>query len=197
MRTRQLAIVLLLAGSGAALARQAGGAPNGKHDKKKPGPPTRTEHGLGDATAQAAQAKELFKNAEVHFSLGEFDRALELYREAYKTRPLPAFLFNIGQCHRNKGQCDKAIFFFKQYLVRSPEAANKADVEKLLRICEQEEKKEEKKAPAAAADRPPPATPPTKRRQKRRQTRRRSGQDGAGCGRCGSGPRRGWPARCW
>jgi tetratricopeptide (TPR) repeat protein len=90
-----------------------------------------------DATTRA---RELFKQAEVHFSLGEFEKALRLYKEAFKTKPMPEFLFNIGQCHRNMEQCDKALFFFRQFLVRAPEAPNRKDVEQLIRICEAEEK---------------------------------------------------------
>jgi len=131
-RTGLLVLVLLLAGpwSGRALAEE------------------------DEATTRARQ---LFKKAEVHFSVGEFDRALTLYKDAYKTKPLPAFLFNIGQCHRNMGQCDRALFFFRQYLVRSPEAPNKADVEKLIQICEEEVKKGE--TDSGVVKRPPEKAP--------------------------------------
>lgn len=119
---------------------------------------------LGGPTVALAQedeatqrAKELFKKAEVHFSVGEFTKALALYKEAFKTKPLPAFLFNIGQCHRNMGRCDKALFFFKQYLIRTPDPPNRADVEKLIKICEAQVKAE-KTEPAAATQ--PAAQPP-------------------------------------
>jgi len=116
-----------------------------------------------DEDEATQRAKELFKNAEVHFSVGEFSKALALYKEAFKTKPLPAFLFNIGQCHRNMGQCDKALFFFKQYLVRTPEAPNRADVEKLIEICEQEVKQGETGKEAAP---PPPAVVGPKKQEK-------------------------------
>jgi tetratricopeptide (TPR) repeat protein len=85
---------------------------------------------------EIARAKALFQRAEVHFSVGEFVRALELYKEAYKRKPLPGFLFNIGQCHRNLGQCDRAVFFYKQYLLRAGDPPNKEEVARLIEICE-------------------------------------------------------------
>lgn len=97
---------------------------------------------------EIVRAKALFQQAEVHFSVGEFARALELYKEAYKSKPLPGFLFNIGQCHRNLGQCDKAVFFYKQYLLRAGEPANKEEVARLIEICER-------------APRPPASVPAT------------------------------------
>jgi len=44
--------------------------------------------------------RALFERAEVHFNVGEFQKALDLYSKAFKTKQLPAFLFNIAQCHR-------------------------------------------------------------------------------------------------
>lgn len=134
--------------------------------------------GLSRANAEEDEttqhARELFKKAEVHFSVGEFARALVLYKEAFKTKSLPAFLFNIGQCHRNMGRCDRALFFFKQYLIRTPDAPNKADVEALIAICDREvaegkkpapEEKRVEKAPEAAQE-PGPVqeAPPSRRR---------------------------------
>ena len=64
----------------------------------------------------AARAKALFHEAEQHFKLGEFKRALPLFKKAYKAKALPPFLFNIGQCHRHMGDCKMARFFFVQFL---------------------------------------------------------------------------------
>lgn len=123
--------------------------------------------GLAAAPAQAdslaSRARMLFDRAETHFSLGEFKQALELYREAYRLKPLPGFLFNIGQCQRKLGRCDQAVFFFKQFLDRLPKAPNRALVEDLVRECEatlaaarRPRPPEPGPAPATSAVRPPP-----------------------------------------
>jgi tetratricopeptide (TPR) repeat protein len=112
--------------------------------------------GAGDAAA--TRARELFKQAEVHFSVGEFERALDLYKQAYKLMPLPGFLFNIGQCHRNLGQHDKALFFYRQYLLRAPQAQNREEVQKLIAICEAALRREPGPPATRPAPQPPPAT---------------------------------------
>lgn len=114
---------------------------------------------LGQEDEATVRAKELFKKAEVHFSLGEFEKALRLYKEAYKTKPLPELLFNIGQCHRNMDQCERALFFFRQFLVRFPDAPNRKDVEQLIRICEAEEKSKQSQTQPEAKPASQPAPP--------------------------------------
>jgi tetratricopeptide (TPR) repeat protein len=84
-------------------------------------------------------ARRHFERGEKLFALGKFDEALEEYQSAFDAKPLPGFLYNIGQCYRNLGDLDQAIFSFKKYLKLDPEAQNKEAVEQL--ITELEEKK--------------------------------------------------------
>ncbi len=85
-------------------------------------------------------AKRHFDRGEKLFALGKFDEALDEYQKAFDAKPLPDFLYNIGQCYRNLDQLDQAIFSFKKYLNLSPDAPDKEKVEKL--IDELEAKKE-------------------------------------------------------
>lgn len=80
-----------------------------------------------------AKAKAAFERAEKLYRTGEFEAALESYREAYQELPAPAFLFNIGQCHRNLGQLEQAIFSFEQYLKDAPKAGDRERVKLLIR----------------------------------------------------------------
>jgi tetratricopeptide (TPR) repeat protein len=77
-------------------------------------------------------AKRHFEKGEKLFALGKFDEALDEYQKAYDAKPIPDFLFNIGQCYRNLEQYDQAIFSFKKYLKDVPDAPNKDAVEKLI-----------------------------------------------------------------
>ncbi|HET6151141.1 MAG TPA: tetratricopeptide repeat protein [Polyangia bacterium] len=63
-----------------------------------------------------AQAKAMVDRAQVDYKLGRFQDALDGYRRAYELFQAPVLLFDIGQCHRNLGDLDKAIFFFEGYL---------------------------------------------------------------------------------
>jgi len=74
---------------------------------------------------QEAKARALFKEGQTAYDVGQFTRALELYTQAYQVKPLPGFLFNIGQCHRQLGQYKEAGFFFGRFIDNSkPEAPN-------------------------------------------------------------------------
>jgi tetratricopeptide (TPR) repeat protein len=99
--------------------------------------PVRSAHADDPATRAA---RRHFERGEKLFALGKFDEALEEYQTAFDAKPLPGFLYNIGQCYRNLGDYEQAIFSFKKYLKLEPEAANKESVERLI------EELEEKKA---------------------------------------------------
>jgi len=78
------------------------------------------------------RAKILFKKAEIHFSVQEFKQALVLYRQAFKAKPLAAFLFNIGQCYRYLEKHKKAVFYFERFLARSPNTPHRSEVERFI-----------------------------------------------------------------
>ena len=93
-----------------------------------------------DAAERAA--KRHYDRGQKLFALQRFEDALEQFQKAFDAKPFPGFLFNIGQCHRNLGDYDAAIFSFKRYLRLDPEAENREQVEALI------EELEEKKAEA-------------------------------------------------
>ena len=107
---------------------------------------------VDDATTLAA-AKESFDQAEKSYALGKFGDALRQYERAFDLKPLPAFLFNIGQCHRNLGNWERASFFYNGYLSRDPKAKNR---DKVLTLIDQmnakvREQDEARRAAAAAS----------------------------------------------
>jgi tetratricopeptide (TPR) repeat protein len=96
---------------------------------------------------QEKEARAHFDRAERAFNLRRFDEALAGYQAAYEALPLPAFLFNIAQCHRNLGNRDQAVFFYQRYLTLAPEAPNRRIVEDLIA-----EQKRPPRAPASRVD---------------------------------------------
>jgi tetratricopeptide (TPR) repeat protein len=98
---------------------------------------------------EARQAEELVHACMRDYDLGEFDQALREAVEAYRIDPLPAILFNIGQCHRALGHWDKAVFFFQRYLSKLPAAPNRKNVEELL-AASRRQLKEQQRRPAPA-----------------------------------------------
>ena len=88
----------------------------------------------GGSTEDAAmkRAQGHFRKGEKLFALGRFEDALGEYQKAFEEYPLPEFLFNIGQCHRNLGDYDQAIFSFRKYLRLKPDAENRDATEELI-----------------------------------------------------------------
>ena len=84
------------------------------------------------------RAQGHFRKGEKLFALGRFEDALGEYQQAFEEYPLPEFLFNIGQCHRNLGDYDQAIFSFRKYVRLKPDAENRDATEELIAELEAE-----------------------------------------------------------
>lgn len=82
----------------------------------------------GVAFADEATARASFAAGERAYNLGEFNKAIELFKKAYEEWPEPAFLFNIAQTYRQTGDCKNAVFFYKRFL-----ALKQNDTKKPLR----------------------------------------------------------------
>jgi tetratricopeptide (TPR) repeat protein len=77
----------------------------------------------------AAKARERFEDGKKAYNLGEFDKAIDFWKEGYDLKADPIFLFNIAQAYRQKSEYAKSVFFYKAYLREAPDAKNRADVE--------------------------------------------------------------------
>lgn len=105
------------------------------------------------ASDQARDARALFDRAQKTYDRGEIAAALALYLQAYETKALPGFLFNIAQCHRQLRNYERASFYFKRYLALAPATPNAPVVRDLIAEVDakQAEVEEQKRADAAAA----------------------------------------------
>ena len=102
------------------------------------------------------QARQHARNAKQYFDLGQWDEAIAEYREAYRLRSDPAFLFNIAQSYRRKGDLQPALDLYKNYLIENPTTPKRTDIEKRIQTLEEEMKKRPA-APASFAREPSPA----------------------------------------
>jgi tetratricopeptide (TPR) repeat protein len=116
---------------------------------------------------EEAQARELYKKGMTHYQLGELDKAIEEFKQAYEITSAPALLFNLAQVHRMKKNLPDALYFYKMYLRLEPNAGNRKDVEGLIaetqaRLDEEERAKQQQQqqqvAPVVVT--PPPAPVP-------------------------------------
>jgi tetratricopeptide (TPR) repeat protein len=108
--------------------------------------------------AATRTAKRHFERGEKLYALTRFSEALDEYQKAFEAKPIPDFLFNIGQCYRNLGDYDSAIFSYRKYLTAAPDATNRAQVEQL--IAELQTKKDQNDTHRLGLQPPKPAEPP-------------------------------------
>jgi tetratricopeptide (TPR) repeat protein len=108
-----------------------------------------------ETVARDRPGRALFEQAEAKFNVGRFDEALADYQAAYDVEPLPAFLFNIGQCYRNMGNFERAQFFFRRYTTLDPRSPNRPAAERL--IAEMDRLADERRATAGAEPAPAPS----------------------------------------
>lgn len=95
------------------------------------------------------RAKRIHKKATNLYNLGKFEEALKEFSRAYKISSHPGFLFNIGQCHRQVGRRERALFFFRAALREQPQGRMAEFVGKLIGEIEAEIRAEKEKALAA------------------------------------------------
>jgi tetratricopeptide (TPR) repeat protein len=101
------------------------------------------------------RARELFREAQQHYKLGEFQAALDGFKEAYRNFEDPSLLFNIAQTERQLGHKQEALRSYRMFLSETPNAPNRAEVERVMASLEQAIKDE------AAAQPPHETLPPT------------------------------------
>src|SRR5512137_2492272 len=83
---------------------------------------------LVGARASAEPSPQAVKAAKQHYVDGKkfqdaanYDAAIVEYEAAHKLAPKPVLLFNIGQCYRLKGDKQKAIDAYEQFLAAAPD----------------------------------------------------------------------------
>lgn len=107
---------------------------------------------------QSDRAKAQYLKAQSAYEHGDYREALRRFEAAYGEKPVPALLFNIGQCHRNLHDYDAAIFSYRKYLSLLPDAPNKAEVEDLIRDLEDAQAREQAEHDQRETDRARAAT---------------------------------------
>lgn len=70
-----------------------------------------------------AKAAAHFREGKKLYDLGKFNEAIAEWENGYEAKPDRAFLINLGHAHRELGNFEKAIFYYKRYLVGTAEDA--------------------------------------------------------------------------
>jgi tetratricopeptide (TPR) repeat protein len=104
---------------------------------------------------EIADAKRAFISGMKHFDLGEYRQALDDFKNGYRAKEDPVFLYNIAQCYRLLDERQDAIRYYRLYLSRAPAAPNRAEIEQ--RIQSLQTAGEDRPAVAAPAQPQPPS----------------------------------------
>lgn len=101
------------------------------------------------APSAETRARTAAQEAKKAFDLGQYEQAIAGYEEAYRLKPAPGLLFNLGQSHRRAGHLDKATFYFRRYLETNPAPEQARATEEVLaqveaqRVADEERKRAE------------------------------------------------------
>lgn len=115
-------------------------------------------------------AKDHFNRGVKLYNLGHFQEAIPEFEKAYEIDPAPILLFNIAQSHRQNGNKERALFFYRRYLEQEPNTSKRADVEQRMKELAQalQQENEQKQKPPTEVSPPPggaggttPGTTPT------------------------------------
>ncbi len=102
------------------------------------------------ATAQEKARSEYDAGVEA-FRAKDFETALEHFERAYKLDPSPILIYNLARAHEETGHAGLAIEHFQLYLDRSPEASDRADIERRVRVMRAILEREQSERPAEQA----------------------------------------------
>ena len=79
-----------------------------------------------------AKADVLFEKAQADYQAGQFQAAIELFKQAYELIHDPVYLFNVAQSYRKVLDCEAAFDYYNRYLNDLPNADNKVKVQQWL-----------------------------------------------------------------
>jgi tetratricopeptide (TPR) repeat protein len=103
---------------------------------------------------ELSRARTMAERGDTFFKLGEYEKALNEYKDAYLLSKTPLLLINIGQCYRALGKYEEAKHHYEAYLREDPEGPYAEDMRNKMAEMNtilEAKRKEAAKAPATPA----------------------------------------------
>jgi tetratricopeptide (TPR) repeat protein len=75
------------------------------------------------------RAVELFDQSAAAYDAGQFAKAAELLKEAYKLRPDPVLLYNLARAYEGMGALPDAVQAYSDFLAADPSAKDRGAIE--------------------------------------------------------------------
>lgn len=89
------------------------------------------------------------KAAKQHFVSGRYEEAAAAYQKAHEARPMPIFLYNMGQCYRRGGtlaRLKKSLSLFERHQRVAPDSPSKQVVQEEIEQVKREISVKEREA---------------------------------------------------
>ncbi|MGE0549901.1 MAG: hypothetical protein AB7O24_01340 [Kofleriaceae bacterium] len=86
-------------------------------------------------SAEEVQAKQLYVAGKRHYDVGDYARAIEIWKQAYLISNAPMLLFNIGQAHRLAGDCAQAMRVYANYEREARAMSNRSQLDEARARC--------------------------------------------------------------
>ncbi len=86
--------------------------------------------------AAQRQAEQAYAAGRAAFKAEDYPTALRHFETAFKLDPVPVLLYNLARCHEMMGQAERAIDNFELYLTRAPDAPDRADVTRRIKVMQ-------------------------------------------------------------
>jgi tetratricopeptide (TPR) repeat protein len=109
------------------------------------------------ADESQSKAMEHFREGRKLYQISDYRAALQEFKRAFLFKEDAVFLYNIAQCHRQLGEREEALTFYRRYVAAAPDAQNRAQVERI--ISELQSPRPAPAPPPVAAPPPPPPAP--------------------------------------
>src|SRR5437762_2069564 len=91
----------------------------------------------GAAPSDEEAARVHFLSGQAYYDQANYEDALREFAEAYRIWQKPALLYNLALCHERLDHYGEAIDELKAYLAKTPEAADRGQVEARIRNLEE------------------------------------------------------------
>jgi tetratricopeptide (TPR) repeat protein len=83
-----------------------------------------------DEVAPKDRALQLFRDSDLAYQRGEFERAIELLRESYDVYPEPLVLYNLARALEGAGDFEAAVAEYERYLRSSQNLNDRGGIER-------------------------------------------------------------------
>jgi len=87
------------------------------------------------------QARKHYQKGKQQFDLGKWDEAIVQFEAAYTLHADPNFLFNMAQAYRRKGDLQRALDLYKNYLIENPKSPDRSKIEERIQTLDKEMKR--------------------------------------------------------